>query len=530
MNTAAAIGNLSWLAGSLPELRRFRRDARDLEGTQRKLLRDYLLRNADTAFGRQHGFADIRGFTDYAERVPARSYDDFEPWITRIAAGEERVLSTDRVRLFEPTSGSSGPAKLIPYTGALQQEFRRAVAVWSAGNFMAQPDLLLGRAYWSLTPQMAMSQLHESVIPVGFDEDSAYLGGAVQKLINRTLATHPALRQVSDMDEFWRLTLLMLLGCNDLRLISVWHPSYLALLIERLRTHWEALLEDLAKGVHPAEPSLRVPGSPARSVELRSIGCDDLHGIWPKLRLISCWADGHAAASIPEIQALFPHAVIQAKGLLATEGVVTIPFAQRRPLAYRSHVFEFFDDSDQVHLPWQLEKEKTYSVAITTGGGLYRYRLGDRVRVDDFFDDVPCLHFVGREDRVSDYFGEKLSEDFAGEAIRTALTSVDPDPRFAMLALDETLYRPAYVLYIEADGDLPASLPQQLERELCANPHYELCVRLGQLGSVRICRIQGNGFDAYTGRLSETGMRLGDIKPVPLSRRSGWNRYFRACD
>jgi len=530
MNTGAAIGNLSWLASSLPEFRRFRRDAGNLEHTQRILLRDYLTSNADTAFGRQHGFANIRGFADYAERVPARNYDDFEPWIARIAAGEDRVLSADRVRLFEPTSGSSGPSKLIPYTGALQREIRRAVAAWSAGNFLASPDLLLGRAYWSLTPQIAMSEPPESVVPVGFDEDTAYLGGAAQKLIDRTLATDPDLRQVSDMDEFWRLTLLMLLQCNDLRLISVWHPSYLALLIERLRMHWASLLEDLAKGVRLAEPSLRVRGSLERSAELRSRGCDDLHGIWPKLQLISCWADGHAAALIPQIQALFPDAVIQAKGLVATEGIVTIPFAKRRPLAYRSHVFEFFDDSGQVHLPWQLEKDRTYSVAITTGGGLYRYRLGDRVRVDDFFDDVPCLHFVGREDRVSDYFGEKLSEDFVGAAIRSVLSSVVPYPRFAMLAMDESLDRPAYVLYIEADGDLAASLTEQLERELCANPHYELCIRLGQLGSARVCRIQCNGFDAYARRLTETGMRLGDIKPAPLSRRKGWSRYFKACD
>lgn len=530
MNTSAAIGNLSWLASSLRELRRFRRNAGDLEGTQRRLLQHYLLRNADTAFGQQHRFGDIHGLEEFAERVPVRGYDAFEPWIARIAVGEDRVLSTDRVRLFEPTSGSSGPSKLIPYTGALQREIRRAVAAWSAGNFLAQPDLLLGRAYWSLTPQIAITQAPASVVPVGFDEDSAYLGGAAQKLINWTLATHPALRQVDDMDEFWRLTLLMLLHCSDLRLISVWHPSYLALLIERLRTHWTSLLEELAKGVRLAEPALRVPGNPTRSAELRSTGCDDLHGIWPKLQLISCWADGHAAASIPQIQALFPDAVIQAKGLLATEGIVTIPFANQRPLAYRSHVFEFFDDSGQVHLPWQLVKDQTYSIAITTGGGLYRYRLGDRVRVDGFYHDVPCVHFVGREDRVSDYFGEKLSEDFVGEVIRAVLSPIDPNPRFAMLALDESLDRPAYVLYIEADGDLPASLPQHLERELRANPHYELCVRLGQLDSVRTSRIQGNGFDAYASRLSKTGMRIGDIKPAPLSRRSGWNRYFSGCD
>jgi hypothetical protein len=368
MNTGAAIGNLGWLAGSVPELLRFRRDAGKLESTQRKLLQGYLARNADTAFGRQHSFQDIRGFEDFAERVPVRSYDEFVPWIKRIAAGEEQVLSADPVRLFEPTSGSSGPAKLIPYTASLQREIRRAVAAWSAGNFLTRPDLLFGRAYWSLTPQMAVSQPPESVVPVGFDEDSAYLGGMTQTLINRTLATHPGLRQVGDMDEFWRLTLLMLLRCRDLRLVSVWHPSYLALIVERLRCRWPSLLADLASGVKLLDPAIGIPRDSARARELEAAGCDDLLAIWPKLQMISCWADGHAAASVPQLRALFPGVAIQAKGLVATEAIVTIPFADQRPLACRSHVFEFFDDGGKARRPWQLELKSRPAVAFTVTG------------------------------------------------------------------------------------------------------------------------------------------------------------------
>ncbi len=158
MNAGAVIGNLSWLAASLPEYRRFKRDAYKVEETQRRQLRYYLKQNAETAFGREHGFANIDSWEEYSDRVPLRDYDATEPWISRIAAGEGGVLTTDPVKLFEPSSGSSGPAKLIPFTRALQREIRRAVALWSAHNFLAQPDLLFGRAYWSLTPKMAMPQ------------------------------------------------------------------------------------------------------------------------------------------------------------------------------------------------------------------------------------------------------------------------------------------------------------------------------------------------------------------------------------
>ena len=59
MNFAATLGNLGWLAASLPEYRRFKRDSLNLERTQRRRLHQYLRRNSGTAFGMQHNFAGI---------------------------------------------------------------------------------------------------------------------------------------------------------------------------------------------------------------------------------------------------------------------------------------------------------------------------------------------------------------------------------------------------------------------------------------------------------------------------------------
>ena len=526
MNVGATFGNLSWLAASLPEYRRFKRDARKLESTQRNRLRHYLRRNAGTAFGLQHNFAGIRSWEEFAERVPVRDYDDFEPWISRIAAGELKVLTHDPVRLFEPSSGSSGPAKLIPYTQSLQREIRQGVAVWSAHNFLSQPELLTGRSYWSLTPQMGAMENTKSGIPVGFDEDSAYLGGITQYLINHTLATKPALRLVSDMDVFWHVTLLMLLQCKDLRFMSVWHPSYLGLLIERMRQNWRSLLQDLESGYSLNTPTLCIRRSAARAQELRSVGCDNLHLIWPQLLTISCWTDGHAATCIPQLRSLFPEATLQTKGLLATEGFVTIPHGALRPLAIRSHVFEFLDSDDNAYAPWQIEKGKEYTVVITTGGGLYRYRLGDRIRVDDFFGDVPSLSFIGKEDQVSDFYGEKLNENFVAGVFSKLFAKHKMNPRFALLAIEATLSTPSYVLYLEIDGEIPDFLALQLDQALRKNPHYDLCIRLGQLGSAQIARVRNDAFSFYAKRLSDMGLRLGDIKPTPLSRYNGWHRCF----
>ena len=38
--------------------------------------------NADTEFGRRHGFGGITTFKEFQERVPIAGYEDLEPYIT----------------------------------------------------------------------------------------------------------------------------------------------------------------------------------------------------------------------------------------------------------------------------------------------------------------------------------------------------------------------------------------------------------------------------------------------------------------
>jgi hypothetical protein len=132
MNITTAIANSLWLASSLPASARFRLALHRPAETQTQLLRDYLIRNSDTAFGRAYGFAEIKSYEEYARRVPLNGYDDFKPWIEQIRRGENRVLTAEPITHLVPTSGSSGARKLIPFTAGLQREFNRAIGAWIA--------------------------------------------------------------------------------------------------------------------------------------------------------------------------------------------------------------------------------------------------------------------------------------------------------------------------------------------------------------------------------------------------------------
>ncbi len=527
----ATLANLAWFASHGIAAGRFRRQLDTPETTQQQVLGELLRRNSGSAFGRQHGFADIRTPTEFARRVPLATYDDLEPWVHRIMQGEKSVLTTGEVTHLVPTSGSSGARKLIPFTAQLQREFDAAIGPWITDLYGRHGAALLGPSYWSVSPTLRAAETIKSAVPIGFDDDTSYLGGARQQLVAATMATPTVLREIGEMETFLLLTLVCLLRRRDLRLISVWHPSFLLLLLDALPRHWESALEILHRGRLPpevavppqVEAALRLRPNPERAREVRSIGPDRPDELWPRLVLISCWTDAHAALGAATLNGRFPRAVLQPKGLLATEAFVTLPFGEKHPVAIGSHYFEFIDAAGTIQTVENLRQEQIYEVVVTTGGGLWRYRLGDRVRVEGLAGRTPSLRFVGRTGNVSDLFGEKLSGEFVATIVRELGRTVQSSVRFAMLAPETDGVSGVYTLYWEGVAPPAAG---ELDHLLMGNPHYAWCRQLGQLLPARVFHISNGATVAYFNRMAAPGQKLGDIKPPALACTTGWASCF----
>ena len=75
-----------------------------------------LVRSAwNTEYGREFGFADIRHYEDYRNRVPVVSYEDMVPQINRLRAGEQNILWPTEIRWFAKSSGTTGQrSKFLP--------------------------------------------------------------------------------------------------------------------------------------------------------------------------------------------------------------------------------------------------------------------------------------------------------------------------------------------------------------------------------------------------------------------------------
>ena len=473
------LAHAAWLAGALPDWLRYRLALNNPRAAQAAHLFRLLRANADSAFGKAHDFCRLRTARDFQNAVPIASYDALAPWIERAMNGEPCVLTTEPVLMFEKTSGTSSAAKYIPYTATLRREFQCAVNAWMVDLHGHRPALATGPAYWSITPLARERETTPGGIPIGFESDAEYFSPLAQRLLSRLLVVPPGIAQL-DLDAALDATRRHLAATRDLRFISVWSPTFLEVLCRPL-------------------------GDPRK--------------LWPALRVISCWADAEAAAALPALRALFPHVEIQPKGLLATEGVVSIPQTGHdgAALALTSHFFEFVPEGGgEPRLADDLQTGARYSVLLTTGGGLWRYDLGDLVEITGHLRRTPLLRFLGRRDATSDLCGEKLSAIFVGQV----LAQLWPTARFAMLA---PLGRDGYALFLEGASCDPA----MLDAALSANPHYAYARRLGQLRAPVIFPVI-DAAEKYLRRCIALGQRAGDVKPTALHRLAGWEEALAA--
>ncbi|MBN8656274.1 MAG: GH3 auxin-responsive promoter family protein [Anaerolineae bacterium] len=526
----AALANRLWLFASRKAAKDFHNASRNVAQTQTSLLQSYLTQNQNTAYLKPQ-----LPITNY-QSLPLTTYDDYTPYITRIADGEKNILTKDLVQLFELSSGSTSASKMIPYTRTLQREFRLALSTWIHDLYTHHPVLMSGSAYWSISPLTAGPRCTPGGIPVGFEEDSAYLGSFGSVIESSLMAVPNFVKHIQDMDDFRYVTLLYLLRREDLRLISVWNPTFLTLLLAPLEKYWASLLKDIADGtITPPNQSpisnykLRVTSYKSRANTLSKFLPNDYASIWKNLSLISCWADGASEPYAKELGSLFPNVTIQPKGLLATEAFVSFPLTRHgNVLAITSHYFEFLAENGDIFLAHQLKKGQAYSVVVTTGGGLYRYQLNDIVEVTGFYNQAPCIKFIGKADRVSDYFGEKLNEQFVATVLKELFSKHNLNPIFYMLAPDDT-HPFHYTLYIELPNYLTTQLPDyltiELDNALRANFHYDYCRRLGQLAETQTVQVKDGGA-AYIQACQARGQKLGDIKASVLQKSTGWGNIF----
>jgi len=504
------MGTRSWRVHSslFGRARRFRDLLADARAVQEQVLLRLLSHNRRCDYGRRYGFDQIRSSADFARRVPIVTYDELQPDIARMSAGESGVLVTEPVLMFEETGGSSGGRKLVPYTATSLEGFRAGLLPWMDDLFTTYPTALDGSAYWSISPAARAARRTEGGgIPIGMDNDASYFGEDLAGWIAQSLSVPPTVGGLTDIEQWRQATACSLLADETLAFMSIWSPTFLLELISYMEAH----AAELQVG---------------RIADLFENGRLNCSRAWPRLHLISCWDQGSSRLHAGRLKERFPTAVVQGKGLLATEGLISIPLADCPwpVLAVESGYFEFLADDGETVCAADVRVGEEYEVLMTNHSGLYRYRIGDRVLVRERRGQAPALEFLGRAGLGADLVGEKLTEEFVIRVLgRLSVAG------FGCLAADAR----GYVLLVEEAGDAGSrgvgagspgvgdgsrvldELGRSCDLLLADNPQYAHARALNQLEPVKSICCPRLG-ERLTRAAVMNGQRLGDIKPPAL--------------
>jgi hypothetical protein len=467
------------------------------EETQRAILEKLLRLARGTEWGEAHGLVPGETYERLSQRLPVTTYADVADGVERQRSTGAPVLCTPCTR-YEPSSGSTRSRKWVPYSPALLAELDAAAGPWLHDIGHRHPRVLSGRHYWSLSWLPDELRRRSRGETAASSDDLDLLPWWKRRLLARVMAVPPSVAHLPTADESLHVTATELAAADDLTLVSVWSPTFALELLRRLGRNRETHAAELERRGRFDRAALLMAWDGELTV-------DFCVRFWPRLALISAWDTSGATSFAVELQNLFPQALFQGKGLWATEGVVTIPFQGRYPLAVNSHFYEFRCLDSQAILPsWKLRVGQEVQPLLTTGSGLWRYALDDRLQVTGHLEATPCFRFRGRLGGI-DMVGEKMDDAVAQQL----LDDLNAEGDFGAISLvaDANGERPRYLL-LARRGD-PAELADRAETLLRRVHHYALARDLGQLDPLETV-VEEEIIDRYyqlTGREGPAGGR-----------------------
>ena len=512
---------------------------------QRGLLLRRIAQHADSQFGRDHHFGEIRTTADFRRRVPIATYDRLEPYIDRVRRGDLGALfgSGTEVLMFAMTSGTTNRPKTIPVTRESLLDYREGWTIWGIMAFDAHPEILR----YGLRPILQVaSDWKESVtdggIPCG--AITGLTAHMQNPLVRTTYCMPEAASRIKDIESKYYLGLRFSIY-RDLGTIIAANPSTI-LAMARLGDREKAvLIRDLSDGT--IDSRWEIPAEIRRSLRFRTgirrkraarrleriverTGRLLPRDYWPNLDFLSNWMGGTMKAYLRGYPEYFGETPVRDVGLIASEGRMTIPIEDGTPaglLDVRHHYFEFIpEDQADREEPETVEateliEGRNYFIVMTTAGGLYRYNISDLVRCVGYHGSTPLIEFLNKGSHYSSLTGEKLSE----HQVIAAVQAVQRDAGFRLksyLLLPCWSDPPYYSLLVEEDdlcgNEAIERLAGAVEHELRSqNGEYANRRETHRLGPVQIVRIPpGSWAEFQKRRLAKSGGKLEQYKQPHL--------------
>ena len=378
------------------------------------MLKRLLREAAQTAYGRDHGFGEIRSYEEFSHAVPVNTYEELKGFIDRMRHGERDVLWKGGVEWYAKSSGTTNDkSKFIPVSSDGLRDTHYAggtdaVALYLQNN--PESRLFDGRA-------LILGGSHQSNynLPGSLVGDlSAILIENINPVVNLFRVPKKRVALLSDFEEKRDLIAREALRKNVTNLSGV--PSWMMGVITRV---------------------------------LELSGKQYLDEVWPNLEVFF-----HGGIAFTPYRELYRSLIRSprmhymetynaSEGFFGLQSDLADP-AMLLMLDY-GVFYEFIPLEDvgkeqpQVVPLWEVETNRNYAIVITTSCGLWRYQIGDTVR----FTQTRPYKFVisGRTKSFINAFGEELIVDNAEQGLAEACQQTGAQVReytAAPVFMDET--------------------------------------------------------------------------------------------
>ncbi|CAN6449699.1 unnamed protein product [Victoria cruziana] len=516
---------------------------KNADEVQKRVLGEILSQNAHTEYLQQR--CRLGGSTDrqtFKAKVPMVTYEDLKPDIQRIANGDcSPILSAHPISEFLTSSGTSaGERKLMP---TIQQELDRRQFLYDLlipvmNKFV--PGLDKGKGLYFLfvkTDTKTPGGLPARPVLTSYYKSELFKCRKFNPYLVYTSPTEAILCS----DSFQSMYSQMLCGLvqhQEVLRVGAVFASGLLRAIRFLQVHWQELADDIERGTlgpNITDPSIRTSVAKllkpdpdtARFVREK---CSDqnwegiITRIWPRTKYLDVIVTGAMAQYIPTLNYYGGGLPLVCTMYASSEcyfGLNLNPLCHPSQVSYtimpNMGYFEFLPhDPDQPHEPSYTELVdladvrlgREYELVITTYAGLYRYRVGDILRVSGFHNSAPQFHFVRRKNVALSIDSDKTDEAELQKAVEAAANRLkDHHTRIVeYTSYADTKTIPGhYVVFFELASEKvpePAPLPAEVVQDCCLAMEEELnsVYRQGRvcdqsIGPLEIRVVQSGTFD-----------------------------------
>jgi len=352
------------------------------ESVQRVQLAWLLHRARRTAIGERFGFDRMAGYEQYAATVPVMPYPEIRQQVMDMVAGRRDVLWPGVTRRFAQSSGTSdGKSKYIPVTDdSLRLCHYRGGRDVVAHYIELYPDTRIFNGRSFILGGCFANELHlRPGVKVG--DLSANLIEAINPLVNMVRVPSKKVALMQDWTEKLPALVKASLKADVTNISGV--PSWFLTVLKEV---------------------------------IRRAGASTIHDVWPHLEVFF-----HGGISFEPYREQYRHITDPThmrylETYNASEGFFAVQDRRdSRAMLLLQDVGVFYEfipveDADSDHprlLPsWQLEPGHIYAMVITACNGLWRYPIGDTVRVETV--NPLRITIAGRTKHYINAFGEEL--------------------------------------------------------------------------------------------------------------------------